>query len=56
MLLVVFGFENLYGQSEFSYGLEDIYTDAVKRRTRFLGIAAIFRNPFGALFAYTAIA
>ena len=51
MLLVVFSFENLNRQSEIPYGSENIYTDTVKRRTRFFGVAAIFRNPFGALFA-----
>ena len=56
MLFVVLGFKNLNGQSEISYGPEDIHADAVKCRTRFLGIAAVFRGPFGALFAYTAIA
>jgi hypothetical protein len=56
MLLVVFGSEDLNGQPEIPYGSENIYAYAVKRGARFFGVTAIFRDPFGAFFAYTAIA
>ena len=55
MLLVVFGFEDLNGQPEVPYCPEDIYANAVERRTRFFGVTAVFWNRFGALFAYAAV-